>query len=112
MPNWQPNWQDVRWNFAASDEAIASLRQMAHSLTEVIGQVASAAARASEEWAGPKRDEFDIQLRSLKDEAHGLADCCEGAASQVVSSSERARQEQRRREEERRRWERERDAGL
>ena len=62
MPNWQPNWEDVRWNYAAADRAAAELDHAAGELeptSDARRQVADASAA---EWRGTYRRRFDQQL--------------------------------------------------
>jgi uncharacterized protein YukE len=107
MPNWQPNWQDVRWNQAAASRAIAELRRVAEELDETAGERARVAGEATAQWQGDHRRAFDGYLAAVLTDARRLAHAYREAARQIAQASERARVEQAHRERERARWRRE-----
>lgn len=109
MPNWQPNWRDVEWDWGASSEAAHALRRMAEQLDDVTGQRLRLATEAQAEWRGVFRLQFDYELNNLVRRARDLAEQLRHKASEIDRQAERAREEQRRRESERERWRRERD---
>jgi uncharacterized protein YukE len=110
MPNWQPNWENVRWNHGAAEAAIAALRRAADMLDHTTADRARVADEAKIEWLGRYREEFDGQLAQILRRAHELANECRTTASQIASASQRAHEEQNRRERERERWRMEKEA--
>jgi hypothetical protein len=107
MPNWSPNWQDVRWDHGASDAAIAALRRAASEVDRQAGERARAALTMLGEWRGAHRLTFDERLRRADAEDTALAGDLRRAAQQVARLAQQAREEQSRRERERDEWERE-----
>jgi uncharacterized protein YukE len=109
MPNWQPNWNDVRWNWGAADTAASALRHAAGVLDATADERAGVARDAQAEWRGLFRDRFDRELAEILNRGHALADDCRAAADRVASASKRAADEQRHRERGRERWRREKE---
>ncbi len=109
MPNWQPNWNNVRWNWGAADAATAALRRAANLLDGTADKRAGAAGEAQAQWRGLHRDRFDNELTQILGRGHSLASECRAAADRVTSASQRAADEQRHRERERERWRREKE---
>ncbi len=104
MPNWQPNWNDVRWDWGAASAAASSLRRAADKIEALTAQRQRAAAEAQREWRGRYREEFDEQLRTMLRRAQELAAEFRYMAHRIEQASQNAWAEQRRREAERRRW--------
>ena len=109
MPNWQPNWNDVRWDWGAANGAIFALRRAAAKLRDTWSERQRLAAVACQEWRGPFRDEFDVELRSMGKTGLDLADLYEQEANEIAGASRRAESEQRHRVAERARWQREKE---
>jgi len=107
MPNWQPNWNDVRWNWAAADAA--ALRGAANLLDGTADERVRVAGEAQAQWRGLYRDRFDNELAQIVSRGHTLASECRAAADRVASANQRAADEQRHRERERERWRREKE---
>ncbi|MCB9120424.1 MAG: hypothetical protein M9936_02485 [Caldilinea sp.] len=107
MPNWQPNWSDVIWNWGAASAASHELRRMADRLDESAQERRQLASAAQAEWRGRFRDEFDGDLAHMVGEAQNIAAELRAAAGQIDNASDRARAEQQHRERERERWRRE-----
>ena len=107
MPNWQPNWENVVWDWGAANEAIAALNRAAGRLEESVGERQRIAGEAQYEWRGHYREEFDIDLADLVRRAQSLAAEFRSTAGRIASASEAARSEQNYRERERERWRRE-----
>ena len=107
MPNWQPNWQRVRWEDGAANDAIAALNRAAEHIEAALAERLGHAATAQREWRGRFRNEFDPELERMKNRAHELAADYRRAAARIRSASQDAHDEQRRRELERERWSRE-----
>ncbi|MEM4202929.1 MAG: hypothetical protein QXS54_02550 [Candidatus Methanomethylicaceae archaeon] len=109
MPNWQPNWNNVRWDWGAANAASTALRRAADKLDAFAYERARMAAEAQREWRGRYRQEFDEQLRALLTRSATLAAEMRHAAARIDQASVRAWEEQRHRERERERWRREKE---
>jgi hypothetical protein len=109
MPNWQPNWDNVRWDWGAADNARAALCRAADRLDETNGQRVRRAAEAQAEWRGRYRDKFDGDLAGMVARSNGLAAQFRDAAGRIAQASQRAWEERRHRENERARWQREKE---
>lgn len=107
MPNWQPNWSNVVWDWGAANEAIAALHRAAGRLEESVGERQRVASEAQAEWRGRYREEFDVDLADLVRKAQSLAAEFRATANRIAAASEAARSEQSHREHERERWHRE-----
>lgn len=104
MPNWQPNWENVVWNWGAANEAVASLQRAAGVLENSVYERGGFAAGAQREWRGRFREEFDLDLNRLSQQAQSLAAEYRALAGRIAAASEAARAEQSHRERERERW--------
>jgi uncharacterized protein YukE len=104
MPNWQPNWENVVWNWGAANEAVAALNRAAGALENSVHERSGFAASAQQEWRGFYRSEFDQELNRLKQNAQNLASEYRNLAHRIAAASEAARAEQSRRERDRERW--------
>jgi len=107
MPNWQPNWSNVIWNWGAASAAAQELRRMADDLDKSAHERRQLAGAAQAEWRGRFRDEFDADLGRMLNEAQGIAAELRAAAGQIEHASDLARSEQQHRERERERWQHE-----
>ncbi len=107
MPNWQPNWNNVVWDWGAANEAIAALHKAAGRLEASVGERQAAAGVAQREWRGRYREKFDVDLADLVRKALNLAAEYRSTAGRIASASEAARNEQNYRERERARWQQE-----
>jgi hypothetical protein len=107
VPNWQPNWQDVRWDFAAADRAASELDRAADELDRTTSARDQAAQRATADWLGSYRLQFDAQLSGTQKTTRYLAGTFRSAATRIRQASGQAMQEQARRERDRARWRRE-----
>lgn len=104
MPNWQPNWQDVRWNWAAADRAASELDRAADEIDRTSSARANSSERATAYWRGAFRSRFDAQLSDTLGSAWMLASSYRDAAARIRRASARERDEQNRRERDRTRW--------
>jgi len=104
MPNWQPNWEDVRWNHGAARDATSALRHVADLLDRTAAERARVAQDATEQWCGRYREEFGEHLERMLTRARELARECRDASGAIAQASQRASEEQMRRERERERW--------
>ena len=109
MPNWQPNWNNVHWDWGAADEAVNALRRAADLLDRSVQERLSVAREAQQEWRGRYRDQFDEELARIVARARDLAAQFREAAGRIAAASQRAYEEQRHREAERDRWRREKE---
>lgn len=109
MPNWQPNWNNVRWDWGAANAASAALRRSADKLDMFAHERSQVAGAAQREWRGRYRLEFDQQLQAMLSRSSNLAAEMRHAAGRIDQASTRAWDEQRHRERERERWRREKD---
>jgi len=109
MPNWQPNWNDVQWDWGAAEEAIRALRSSADLLDSTSRERARLAEEAQAQWRGRYRKEFDSEFERIQRRSRDLAAQIRDSADRIASASHRAWEEQRHREAERQRWQRERE---
>jgi len=107
MPNWQPNWNNVRWDWGAAGAAASALRRAAGKIEQTAHERVRVAAEAQREWRGRYREEFDERLREILQKAGSLAAEYRHMASRIDNASHAAREEQQYRERERERWRRE-----
>ncbi|MDQ7030120.1 MAG: hypothetical protein Q9O62_10265 [Ardenticatenia bacterium] len=104
MPSWQPNWSDVRWNWAVAEEAAAELSRVADLLEQLTAQRRRMAAHITATWHGGYRRRFDDELAETVRNAQTIAYEYRRMAAAIRAASQAARAEQLRREAERRRW--------
>ena len=97
MPNWSPNWNDVRWNWGAADAAASALRNAAGMLDATADERAGVARDAQVEWRGLFRDRFDAELAEILGRGQPWPTSVAPAADRVASASNRAIEEQRQR---------------
>lgn len=109
MPTWEPNWNDVKWDHNAADEAALALRQAAELLEETAAQREQLAWGATAEWRGRYREQFDERLVQVLRRARQLAQEYREKAGEIARMSQLAYEEQKRRERERERWRREKE---
>ena len=107
MPSWQPNWQDVHWNYAAAERAAGELDRAAEELESTSQARRQAADTAAAEWRGTYYGRFDQQTTEALRGAWWQAGEFRDAAARIRRATQWARDEQARRERERERWRRE-----
>lgn len=107
MPNWNPNWQNVRWDHAAAAAAIVALNRAAAEVDRLAGERAGAALVVLGEWRGGHREDFNEQLQRAAAADRDLAADLRRAAGELARLGQQARTEQARRERERDEWRRE-----
>ncbi len=107
MPNWQPNWNNVIWDWGAANEAIAALHRAASQLENSLSERGPVATAAQIEWRGRFREGFDQELARIVQRALSLAAEYRATAARIAAASAAARAEQEHRERERERWRRE-----
>ena len=104
MPDWQPNWTDVRFDFARADAAISALRSTADLLDRQTDARVRLAADAQREWRGRARDTFDVELARIVRQAADLAAALRSSARSIEAAAHEARLEQARRVDARQHW--------
>jgi len=104
VPNWQPNWQDVRWDFAAAERAASELDRAADQLDRTSAVRRQASERATAQWFGVYRAQFDVLVAGTLSTAHFLAGAFRDAALRIRRASVQAWDEQQRRIADRNRW--------
>lgn len=109
MPAWEPNWNNVRWDHGAADDAALALRRAADLLEETAARREQLAREAQAEWKGRFREEFDERLVYMLRRARQLAQEYRAKATEILQKSQMAYEEQKHRERERERWRREKE---
>ncbi|MEM8534909.1 MAG: hypothetical protein AAGF95_28980 [Chloroflexota bacterium] len=101
-----PNWNDVRWDWGAADDAANTLRRIANELSELRGQRGDKAVFVLSGSAGPYQSVFFEDFDTIQNTSAGLSNDCHALANRISRLSEEAREEQQQRERERERWKR------
>ncbi len=104
MPNWQPNWKDVVWDWGVANDAVRALQRAADLLDATAGERSNRSQAATAEWRGRYRDNFEGELRRILTRSRDLATHYREIASRISQASQRAHDEQKDRERERQRW--------
>jgi len=104
MPSWEPNWEDVRWNWATSDATRGALMRMAQWLDDDASYRQQQAHALLVQWEGRKAREFDEMFKRAVGELRAMAERCRHGARSIERAASAAREEQARREAERTRW--------
>jgi uncharacterized protein YukE len=110
MPAWQPNWADVKFNFAEAEEAIGACRTALAVLHERHMVLAGPRQHATETWDGNARKTFDVQWAQLEGLAEHASNELLATMNRIKAEADAARREQAFRESERARWYREKAA--
>jgi uncharacterized protein YukE len=110
MPNWQPDWHDVRWNHDASGQAASELRRVADEIDRSCSERSRIVEQTMQEWRGVHRGRFDNHLRDASRRFRALADEYRAVAARIDAAAQRAREEQTRRVRDRERWRLEKEA--
>lgn len=109
MPDWQPNWNDVRWDHYAAEQAIAALQEAAKLVDDSLLDRLRVADEAIANWQGNHRQTFDSYRREIELRSRSLAAELREKANEIRRKDVAAYEEQRRRERERRQWLREKE---
>jgi PP-loop superfamily ATP-utilizing enzyme len=104
MPAWQPNWNDVVYDFEGAEDAIVRARACRRVLEDRPGTLAAALDAAREQWRGAKRVEFDLEEEHLARRNLELIDQLDLAERRVRLEIDEAHAEQARRVAERERF--------
>ena len=104
MPNWTPNWEDVKWDFDAASAAVTSLKKAADALGQIFEKRNHISNMAREEWRGRKREEYDYRFNQQQFIARRKRNELLNKASEIQAASNKVLEEQKRREVERDRW--------
>lgn len=104
MPSWQPNWDNVIFDYAAAEDAALECDSCARFIEDRHAVLDPAIEEARREWRGAHRERFDEDLLMLDREADLLAADLRLTAARIRASAEAARLEQRSRELAREQW--------
>lgn len=104
MPNWQPNWNDVQWDFNAANNAIKHLEKTAAELQYLALRRTTAAESATLFWYGGYRRQFDTYLNEMLLRSNALIGKLKNSAEQIRQANAAAEAEQKQREYERSLW--------
>jgi len=106
MPNWQPEWEDVVFDHAAADAAVAECNLAAGALDNANAGLATAAATLVTDgmWYGMHQVHYDVAEQRLQQAMPLTAVDLRRLASDITWAATRARTEQTHRESERARW--------
>lgn len=106
VPDWQPNWDDVVFDYAAADVAITQCNQAAGALdTATTGVGAAVTALGTDaEWRGNYRLQFDQAVPRIPHDASSTQFDLRQLAQRIADAAAAAKQEQAFRESERARW--------
>jgi hypothetical protein len=105
MPNWQPNWTDVQFDYPDAYETISiccGCIAFLEGRDQVLGP---ARERAKNEWRGRYREEFDRETSYLERVAGDVVEQLRASIRGVTEEIAAAEVEQRLRMAERFRWE-------
>jgi hypothetical protein len=105
MPNWQPNWENVTYDFAAADDAIADCRACIGFMEQREVVLGPPRRKATEQWRGRYREEFDRETLHLEGLANQVIHELHDSIRAISNETDAARNEQHRRVLERLRWE-------
>lgn len=73
MPDWQPNWEDVQFDYTAADEAVAACRSAATLIEASLNVEVGRLPKVTQDWSGPAREDFNSgsqQIRTLRGQVH------------------------------------------
>ena len=101
---WQPNWDDVRYDFVGAELAIAECRACRIVLEDREPALRVARTAARHEWRGEKRAEFDRTESALASRTHALIEDLWSIERRIANDINDAHSEQARRVRERQRW--------
>jgi len=104
MPNWQPNWNNVRWNHFVAEQAIRALEDAANLVDDSLSERRRVAYVATAIWRGRHRQTFDGHFKEIELRSCSLATQLRQKADEIRRQDVAAYEEQRRRERERQRW--------
>ena len=94
MPTWQPNWNDVEFDFAAAESAIVECRLARELLQRRDAVLSGPLAQAREQWRGRKRIEFDEREEVLRTDVAQLIEELQHAEESLYADIARAHNEQ------------------
>lgn len=109
MPNWQPNWEDVKFDHAKAQAAIDQCNNSAGALDNALTGWATAlgALTTNGQWVGAYRDQFDTAIPGFEQDANDTRDALRQLAGQITTAAGQATTEQARRVADRERWQQE-----
>ena len=90
MPNWQPDWTDVQFDYQSAYEAISTCYGCMAFLESREQALAPARERATAEWRGRYRLEFDSEAAYLECIAQDVVDqlrhCIRGVHNEIAAA--------------------------
>ncbi len=110
MPNWQPKWDDVKFDYAEANEAVGLCQGALVTLADRHAVLQGPYQMACVHWRGVKRHRFDAEWSAMHVQAEAAADQLRAHIVRLQRESAAALAEQRSREAERARWFREKAA--
>ncbi len=94
MPAWQPNWNDVEFDFTGAEAAIAECRLAREVLETRDAVLAGPLVSARDQWRGAKRVEFDESEEALQRDVARLIEELRLAEQGLYADIARAHNEQ------------------
>jgi hypothetical protein len=107
MPNWQPKWDDVKFDHAEANEAVLLCQGALITLADRHAVLQGPYQMACVNWRGVKRFRFDAEWSAMHVQAETIAEQLRVHIVKLQHESSAAVIEQRLREAERARWFRE-----
>lgn len=104
MPSWQPNWEDVRFDYPGAEQAAADCDGCAQFLAGRHAALRPPIDAARAQWRGLNRERFDDEATAIDHHAEGLADELRMTAARIRAQADEARAEQHRRMLDREHW--------
>jgi len=109
VPDWSPDWSDVRFDHATAESAAAACERAARVLADAARTNAAVVHAAVAGAQGPRVERVSRRFGRLQDQAHTAEAHLRRAATELRAASERARADQVARLDARRRWQAEAD---
>ena len=104
MPDWSPNWSDVRFDHAAAEAAAAACERAARVVAEAAGTNEAAVRMATADAEGPRITRLVARFGRLQDQARTVQAHLRHTAAELRAASARARADQTARLDARERW--------
>jgi len=104
VPDWSPDWSDVRFDHAAAESAAAACERAARVLADAARTNAAVVHAAVAGAQGPRVERLIHRFDRLQDQAHTAEAHLRRAATELRAASDRARADQVARLDARQRW--------
>ena len=106
MPNWQPNWEDVEFDHAKAQAAIAECNNSARGLDSALAGLATEATTldANGAWTGRYRTDFDAARPVVEHDGVATRTALLDLARAIATAAAQATTEQAGRVADRERW--------